>query len=73
MRVIMRTDQPNKCFYPPQKHITDRSKAVALLWFSVASFWCQSFGDVSPYVCSYFLVGFGLLSGHLLINSCSFG
>ena len=31
-----------------------RSKAVVLLWFSVACFWCQSFGDVSPYVCSYY-------------------
>ena len=29
-------------------------------------FWCQSFGDVSPYVCSYVVflsVMFGLLSG----------
>ena len=25
-----------------------------LLWFSVACFWCQSFDDVSPYVCSYY-------------------
>ena len=33
--------------------ITDRSKAIILLWFSVTCFWCQSFGDVSPYVCSY--------------------
>ena len=24
--------------------------AVVLLWFSVACFWFQSFGDVSPYV-----------------------
>ena len=24
-----------------------------MLCFSVARFWCQSFGDVSPYVCSY--------------------
>ena len=30
------------------KFITDRSKAVVLFWFSVACFWCQSFGDVSP-------------------------
>ena len=36
------------------KKITDRSKAVVLLWFSVACFWCQSFGDVSPHVCSYY-------------------
>ena len=28
--------------------------AIVLLWFSVACFWCQSFGDVSPYVCSYY-------------------
>ena len=33
--------------------LTDRSKAVVMLWFSVACFWCQSFGDVSPYV--YFI------------------
>ena len=34
-------------------------------------FWCQSFGDVLPNVCSlYFYVRFGLLSGHLLGNSC---
>ena len=39
---------------------------LLLLWFSVGCFWCQSFGDVSPYVCSYyFLVRFRLLSGHL--------
>ena len=34
--------------------ITDCSKAVVSLRFSVACFWCQSFGDVSPYVCSYY-------------------
>ena len=28
--------------------------AVVLLWFSVAFVWCQSLGDVSPYVCSYY-------------------
>ena len=27
---------------------------IVLLWFSVACFWCQSFGDVSLYVCSYY-------------------
>ena len=25
-----------------------------MLWFSVACFGGQSFGDVSPYVCSYY-------------------
>ena len=34
-------------------------------------FWCQSIGDVSPYVCSYYLARFRLLSGHLLAKSCS--
>ena len=34
--------------------ITDRSKAIILLWFSVTCFWYQSFGDVSPYMCSYY-------------------
>ena len=44
----------------PQLFITDRSKAVVLLWFFVACFWCKSFGDVSPYVyLYYFLFGFG--------------
>ena len=64
----MQTEQPTKCFVPLQKlrarlaplnmfkplFITARSKAVVLLWFSVACFWCQSFGDVSPYVYSYY-------------------
>ena len=35
-------------------NINNYSKAVVLLWFSVACFWCQSFGDVSSYVCSYY-------------------
>ena len=65
----MRTKQPTKCIVPlqklgmrlarktslsPQKIITDRSKAVVLLWFFVVCFWCQSFGDVPAHVCSYF-------------------
>ena len=66
----MRTEQPTKCFVPFQKlrvrlsvHVklvlvskyifTDRSKVVLLLWFSVACFGAE-FGDVSPYVCSYY-------------------
>ena len=56
----------------PEQFITDRSKAVVLLWFSVACFWYQSFGDVSC-VFILFLVWFGLLSGHHLRNSCSLG
>ena len=32
---------------------TDRSKADFLFWLSVTCFLCQSFDDVSPYVCSY--------------------
>ena len=53
------------CVLPcPQLSITDRSKAVVLLWFSDARFGVKSFGDVSPYVCSYYSVG--LLSGHHL-------
>ena len=27
---------------------------VLWLWFTVACFLCQSFGDVSPYICSYY-------------------
>ena len=38
----------------PTLFITDRSNAVVLLWFFVDCFWCQCFGDVSPYVCSYY-------------------
>ena len=46
---------------------TNNSKAIVLLWFSVACFWCQCFGDVSPYICQYhFLALFGFLIGHLL-------
>ena len=25
-----------------------------MFWFSVTCFWFQNFGDVSPYVCSYY-------------------
>ena len=65
----MQTEQPTKCLHhfrnygrgsarktslSSQLFITDRFKAVVLLWFSVASFWCQSFADVSPYECSYY-------------------
>ena len=32
----------------------DLSKAVVLLWLSVVCFWCQSFGDIPPYVCLYY-------------------
>ena len=57
------------CALPwPQLSITDRSKAVVLLWFSDAGLGVKSFGDVSPYVCSYYSVE--LLSGHHLGNSC---
>ena len=46
---------------PPSLHlsITDRSKAVLLLWFSFTCFGV-SFGDGSPYVCTnYFYFGLG--------------
>ena len=44
----------------PQQFITDHSKTVVLMWFSVACFNVKSFGDVSPYVCSlYFEFGLG--------------
>ena len=39
---------------PHDDSIKVYSKAVVLLWFSVACFWCQSFGDVSAYMCSYY-------------------
>ena len=42
----MRTEQPSKCFVPLHK-----LRAVVLLLFSVA---CQTFSDISPYVCSYY-------------------
>ena len=47
-RIIMRTKQPTKCLYhirylgrdldTPQSFITNRSKAVVLMWFFVACF-----------------------------------
>ena len=36
-------------------------------------FWCQSVGDVSPYVCCVIFVRFTLLSGHLFGKSCLLG
>ena len=46
---------PSNMFKTPQYFITDGSEAVVVLWFSVACFGCQSFCDVSLYVClSYF-------------------
>ena len=50
----------------------DRSKAEVLLCFSVACFWCQRFGEVSPYVCSYY-VFFRFAEWPPLGNSCSLG
>ena len=60
----MRSDAPRalcKCRRDVGKqlsgHIAAARSSVLLnvfLWFSAASFWCQSFGDVSPKVCSYY-------------------
>ena len=67
----MRTEHPTKCFVTlqklrlscarktslsPQSLITPSSKAVVLLWFSVVCYLCQSFGDVSPYVCKFSVI-----------------
>ena len=50
-----RLDNPiHKFDYPIHKLMIYFSKAVVLLWFSVACFWCQSFGNVSSYRCSYY-------------------
>ena len=40
-----------------------------------ACFWCQSFDDVSPYVCLYYFssVWVADMSGNLLGKSCSLG
>ena len=63
----MRTKQPNKCLYHicnwgrGWRHKIDLSPPVIHYWPFHCSdsdvvfcclFWCQSFGDVSPYVCS---------------------
>ena len=56
----------------PQLFFTDRSKAVVLLWFSVACFWCPSFG-VQLMCVHIILVRFGLLNGHLMGMGCSLG
>ena len=39
---------------PVKLFLIDRSRAVVLLWLYVAWFWCQRFGDVSPYVCLFY-------------------
>ena len=49
-----------------------RSKAVVMLWFSVACF-CVRVSVTFHLTCVHILVPFGLLSGHLLGNSCSLG
>ena len=38
-------------------------------------FWCQSFGDLSPYLVLFIILlrRFWLLSSHLLGNSCALG
>ena len=64
-----------KLVQAPQYFISDRSKAVVLLWFSVA---CFVFGvrvSVTFHLmCVHIiLVRYGLLSGHLLGKSCSLG
>ena len=83
----MRTDQPpNVCTTSVMEGEVARVKLVeapsnSLLtvprqWFWCGLcelFWCQSVGDVSIYVFFILLVQFGLLSGHLLGNSCPLG
>ena len=51
---------------PPRFYITEGSNEIVLLWFSVACFWCQSFGRFILRVFISILVRFGLLSDHLL-------
>ena len=48
------------------QYYTDSFKTF-LLWFSVACFWCQSLGDVSPYMCSYSFL-YDSVDGHLFMN-----
>ena len=67
----MQTEQPTKCFEPLQKLgrgwlrktcsspewcVAGRSRALVLLWFSVACFWCQSLGDVSHLMCVHIIL-----------------
>ena len=64
----MRTEQPTECLYhisygglgcacktslSPPVIITDCAMAVVLVW-SLLAVWCQSFCDVSHYVCSLY-------------------
>ena len=55
------------------RHVKYRPKAVVLLWFSVACFGVRvsvTFRLACVHIIS---VRFGLLSGHILGNSCSIG
>ena len=52
----------------PTLIFADRSRALVLLRFSVACFWCRGFDDVFK----LFLVRFGSLSGHLLGRAAHF-
>ena len=55
-------------------YITDRYKAVLLIWFSVFACFGVGFSTVFTFCVSrLYLVMFRLLNGHLLGESCSFG
>ena len=84
----MRTERPAKLFVPlrglgwgcarktslgAQLFITDRSRAVTLLWFYVACFGVRISLTFRLTCVHIILVQFRLLSGRLLGNGCSLG
>ena len=61
-----------KLVQAPKLCITDRSKAVILLWFYVACFGFRVSVMFHLTCVQIILVSFRLLSGHLFGNSCSY-
>ena len=50
----MQTEQPTKCFIPLQKLRVELCMKTSLSSVVLFPVWCQSLGDVSPHVCSYY-------------------
>ena len=58
---------------PPQEFVTERPKAVVLMWFSVACFGISVSVRFHLMFVIILLDQVWLLSGHLLRNSCPLG
>ena len=62
-----------KIVQAPQQFITDHSKAVVLMWSMLPVMMSEFRYCFTLCLFIILLVRFGLLSGHLLVNSCLLG